>query len=1392
MNVTDEDVVRLARSCSAVSSHLLSPSNYETLIGYIRDRSNSATPSQSVFEYVSSLLSVVSTCSSSSELSSLLSGVVLCYIELFISRKIPHDRNSLNTVSLFAMYLSGIAEDDLVVLTDLIVGDLPRVTDEEDTQLMDLLPQCLYLVRNSKGIEKCKEYVDSVIDKILVMEWSKVLLVKMVSIVKEFSFLDKARHWEFLDKVFQGMSAVDLQDLPSLVYQLLVLASKGFSKRDVVERIAMFFGTMSRRKPNSVLRQVEGTVLLHVNFAVKQDPSMGQEIIGLVKSDIRAVNHFTVAVLFSVARIRRFTASSLTNLKNAVLTVYRDYNISKNCKWLPDDLKKEFFGRLKLVEKAMLKAVNESRYGREHIVPSIVILCFTLLETVDEGSQKTADGVIGLEELCIQMLNTLFEVHDMARNEVIDQCKFRILSLKPDKSMPILRLLGFLVKSYSYQLLEHCSRLKDLLDYFTYMHGDVASNLITILLPLIKISRELQDYIILVVRKAMFRREDAIRLAATNAIFDLILADKASAKNSLYSFQESSSQASCSQQGKPPCSLGANLFQELSGLLQRCLYQQAKVKEVLYYGLVKLVSVDPSITGSIFDFLLPHFLQFHNEHSTNGQLDLSRCVKLESGRVSIQEPLDHLLSCISWISLLQPHDNPGRPLASSWAAIGFSLSQENEVARSFSDEKFSTSMLKIRREIRDGRYEGILGSTQTASSRSPEAEKSICYASIVSGIVEVFLNSITAELEKATGAGQEDLIKELVDLINIRSSLERSISISTKENVVKKGNTQSNADHVSDDIDLGHPKLTDGKTFLATTSIRQLMLIIMKLYESTRTLSSQNQSQSSLVNDSAGCSAQMSYVLHACARQIEVFQTVRTDDPHRTLLCGDIRILGAPLLTLVMLLISENKLDSEDNKNKGKGNKLSGDLKEHIYLAFKCLKELIVISTSNMDQISMLEDMIEVPKIDYTDIMDSSWGDECRKATEITNEAIRLKELFMARVLKPLLTQLLSSALFREVEVICEIMTIIGKELPSEQRSIHGAWAVRMLNSNSIKSPKVAKGLVALAIFLNLSPYDLVLAQELAVELSNVIGFEDQSPREISEVFPIINHSTSTLVAASMLHMIESVVTDIDWATMKLKIFSSVSQKRTCIDEQDEVHAPILVLEETLFSRAEAVVRVLSSFVVMNLNDTQAEQLLRLAGKFYKQLARMSKLHIAPKGCKQLIPSPKFQNLVDATCKQLTVPLYNFVTVMQKRQEASTTKYRINKIKRENRCIPDLIFQIEDYEKYLIQLSKVSKVNFLRYAKRSVVRDFQIKPLEETAVDETVPNHGSTDQQSSPPAQIEMSNLCEDDQGDQDRVLSPETGSPMMAEDSDADNEITPPSAKRIRTHGVVQDSEEE
>lgn len=153
------------------------------------------------------------------------------------------------------------------------------------------------------------------------------------------------------------------------------------------------------------------------------------------------------------------------------------------------------------------------------------------------------------------------------------------------------------------------------------------------------------------------------------------------------------------------------------------------------------------------------------------------------------------------------------------------------------------------------------------------------------------------------------------------------------------------------------------------------------------------------------------------------------------------------------------------------------------------------------------------------------------------------------------------------------------------------------------------------------------------------------------------------------------------------------------------------------------------------------------------------------------------------------------ILASQKQQENANKKGIINKIKRENRCIPDLIYQIEDYEKYLIQLSKVCKVNLLKHAKRSTARDFRIFPKENaTPSDEA--NHANSNAVENESAEDLNAN---DNEGDDDdgleKILSAESNSPMVAEDSGSENEEGDglPSAKRLKRNNiVVEDSDDE
>ena len=164
---------------------------------------------------------------------------------------------------------------------------------------------------------------------------------------------------------------------------------------------------------------------------------------------------------------------------------------------------------------------------------------------------------------------------------------------------------------------------------------------------------------------------------------------------------------------------------------------------------------------------------------------------------------------------------------------------------------------------------------------------------------------------------------------------------------------------------------------------------------------------------------------------------------------------------------------------------------------------------------------------------------------------------------------------------------MIGNKLPSKWKNIHGAWAVRVSKSNRITNSKVVKSIVTVAITLSLPPTDLIVAQDMATELLKVTGSETVGPIEKSESYPVINHSTSAAINSCILQLIEAILVDMDWATKKLKTFSLVGQRSTNLNESGE-NAPGLAFEENLYTRAEAVVKVLSLFVLMSLKGMYA------------------------------------------------------------------------------------------------------------------------------------------------------------------------------------------------------------
>lgn len=257
------------------------------------------------------------------------------------------------------------------------------------------------------------------------------------------------------------------------------------------------------------------------------------------------------------------------------------------------------------------------------------------------------------------------------------------------------------------------------------------------------------------------------------------------------------------------------------------------------------------------------------------------------------------------------------------------------------------------------------------------------------------INVIATELQKATEIEQVHLNKEIIDFIDLYDSLEKD-KLSLK---------QSNGIRKIDSCTL--TKLSEERLpFMTTSSIHQLLLTTLRLYNASY------------------CSKLLSFVLKASHSHIKSFKHVGDCDTLKALIYGEIKLLGPPLLKMIILLSSRLKLDTGQNKKETKGKKGIEYREEYLSLSLICLKELIEISMESPTLTGLIKDLLSV-------------SSESEVASRSDDEHTRSSKLFLEKIIRPLVTELLSMSYFSEVEVSAFTLFIEVFHILS---SFHGPW----------------------------------------------------------------------------------------------------------------------------------------------------------------------------------------------------------------------------------------------------------------------------------------------------------------------------------------------------------------
>ncbi|KAJ3127267.1 hypothetical protein HK098_006541 [Nowakowskiella sp. JEL0407] len=194
--------------------------------------------------------------------------------------------------------------------------------------------------------------------------------------------------------------------------------------------------------------------------------------------------------------------------------------------------------------------------------------------------------------------------------------------------------------------------------------------------------------------------------------------------------------------------------------------------------------------------------------------------------------------------------------------------------------------------------------------------------------------------------------------------------------------------------------------------------------------------------------------------------------------------------------------------------------------------------------------------------------------------------------------------------------------------------------------------------------FELIL--QLAEEVCNQGGQVENGETPVSS-FAIINQETYVEVGKTIISCVSDMLDDIDWALSQIKAHLG----QTHYADANEIPQDIILYDKTIDNRLISLIRVMLLILINPLPDPATEISLKTLIKLYKTM--------------------------ESVAKQVNITFVQTIT-----EEAATTagdKKKNNnqaaqkrKVSQESKNFPQLIYGIEQLDRYLIQMAKKTKV----------------------------------------------------------------------------------------------------
>ncbi|XP_033206109.2 Fanconi anemia complementation group I isoform X1 [Bombus vancouverensis nearcticus] len=1177
--------------------------------------------------------------------------------------------------------LPNYSKQHLVKLVDFCLTNI-RNNDNELCSWKDLLPALLEALENEKYIVHADaevsgtEYKSLIIKAICNYHWNVNLLPSLAKMFGDM-VLDKTDRNEVLRMLCSSLPNLPLDQVPSFTYQTLKLCPNQ-DNRKLLNALSKYFElcyskTSLSDDSNSLenidiinlkeVQDIESTVLYHVYQAAQLNHENMKDFIRFLKHVSHAPEYvlqpFMLSVLMSVSTI--YEDQIFEILRLAVVNSSLEKEKRQNSAWMRQLLPTpcNIIGIIRQV-------IDSSNKDRHLVLRGLTNLAFTLMN----ADQKSKNNATAMWRIGSEIIREIIK----KRHETVPIVLQELINKIVAGGMPTTHYtdcLKYMCRELSIVVLDHQVWIITILERLLFLHPTVANQVLYAILPLARVSPNIRENLLLTLRKALYRKGALKRQTAVTGYLEMLKYTNVHSQLSfrLSQFNDSMSTSSRStltqvtleynsQRGKSVTDCDKTLYYEISDILKKTFTYEYETRLHLYEGLYGTVTKNPEITEILVDMLLSHLnLYLHTDDSALPPVKLELCTDVHGVEIVLQEPIAQLIFTLqkTYINTVVKNSR--------------TLEKLHDILKSLCRKMAITELEHLNLEH----------GTDLLHGDFPKSEIKLKNLGMVIGIYEALMAFQIGEWSKGNEESSHDtnnLFKgytRLIDFIKKQSTKTKK-SDGNKSKKDRDPNNTTKKSAKSNNIKIPN-------TIMDLDVIRQSLPLLFSR--------SSTQNDVALRRDHSFCC----YILQTCEQLLQHTKSFIQDTSqlqnHNYI--NTYIDVGRLLYKYFVQNLDDALINDE----------------QVTILALQCFKEISCCICTLLSS--------ELPKF-----LNSIFEVQSKKESKSTNINSQLQEIIFS--LKSYLKKFLTEETHNDDREKVSLLLLQTIEQFTYKINFEDYNSEEMLECikeiiqvEDIRSPIVS---TIIQFFLNLEEHSQVCGDtlnEICVELCEKAGNIDNVAIELvaNGSYKSIREDTILQVYNVLSGHIKQKLDSASWLLLRLKAEDTIARAPGTIDEtwnnnlrdkERNLCRQLSYLAQALQTLANTLIKPGPStdFTFKNL-----QYLYHLLGNLTKYFYAKSNDQNAA------FQAVKFIQVVQIAGKSLKSAFYNLVTYVEENQNKLKSKSdsyaQRNKILKETKVIPRVVYEIEQFNKEILLLGKKTGIPLENYLKRSITRDFRIK-----------------------------------------------------------------------------------